>query len=96
MPQCQAIRATPIKRTEHKIVDYLEENEMQAVLDAVDIDSRTGIRDQALLLLLYNTGARVSEIVNLTLDDLRLDGASPQIQLLGKGRKQRSCPIWPI
>lgn len=94
MLQCRQIRAIPLKRTEHKTIDYLEEKEMQAVLDAVDINSRTGIRDRALLLLLYNTGARVSEIVDLELDCLRLDD-SAQIKLMGKGRKERSCPLWP-
>ena len=94
MLQCRQIRAIPLKRTEHKSIDYLEEKEMQAVLDAVDINSRTGIRDRALLLLLYNTGARVSEIVDLELDRLRLDD-SAQIKLMGKGRKERSCPLWP-
>jgi site-specific recombinase XerD len=68
---------------------------MQAVLDAVDINSRTGVRDRALLLTLYNTGARVSEIVGLTREDLRLDGTCAQVKLLGKGRKRRSCPLWP-
>jgi integrase/recombinase XerD len=91
---CQAIRAIPLKRTEHKAVDYLEEKEIQAMLDAVDVNSRTGIRDKALLLLLYNTGARVSEIVGLNVTDLRLDDA-PQVKLLGKGKKHRSCPLWP-
>jgi len=91
---CGQIRAIPLKRAEHKTVDYLEEKEMQAVLNAVDVNSRTGIRDRALLMLLYNTGARVSEIVALELDDLRLDD-SAQIRLLGKGRKERSCPLWP-
>ena len=91
---CGQIRAIPLKRTEHKTVDYLEEKEMQALLDAVDVNSRTGMRDRALLLLLYNTGARVSEIVALELDDLRLDD-SAQIRLLGKGGKERSCPLWP-
>ncbi len=95
MPQCQAIRALPLKRAEHKVVEYLEEGEMQALLDAIDVDSRTGVRDRALLLVLYNTGARVSEIVTLTPEDLRLHGACPQVKLLGKGRKQRSCPLWP-
>jgi len=93
--QCQRIRAIPLKRTQHQTVDYLQEKEMQAVLDAVDINSRTGIRDRALLLLLYNTGARVSEIVELKLPDLRLNGAAGQIHLLGKGKKHRSCPLWP-
>ena len=90
----QTIRTIPLKRTEHKTVDYLEEKEMQALLDATDLHSRTGVRDKALLLLLYNTGARVSEIVQLKLPDLRLDGAA-QVKLLGKGKKYRSCPLWP-
>jgi len=67
---------------------------MQAVFDAVDINSRTGIRDRALLLFLYNTGARVSEVVNLELSDLR-SGDAAQITLHGKGNKDRSCPLWP-
>ena len=90
----QTIRTIPLKRTEHKTVDYLEEKEMQALLNAVDLDSRTGVRDKALLLLLYNTGARVSEIVQLKVADLRLDGVA-QVKLLGKGKKYRSCPLWP-
>jgi site-specific recombinase XerD len=92
--QCQTIRAIPLKRTAHRTVDYLEENEMQALLDSVEINSRTAIRDRALFLLLYNTGARVSEIVGLKLCDLRLD-RTPQVELLGKGRKHRACPLWP-
>ena len=90
---CQRIRTIPIKRTQHKTVDYLEENEMQALLNAVDLNSRTGVRDNALLLLLYNTGARVSEIVELKEADLRLHGVA-QIKLLEKGNKYRSCPLW--
>ena len=91
---CQMIRTIPIKRTQHKTVDYLEENEMQAMLGVVEPDSRNGVRDNALLLLLYNTGGRVSEIVGLKVEDLRLDG-SAQVKLLGKGNKYRSCPLWP-
>ena len=93
--QCQAIRALPLKRTTHTPVTYLEESEMQTVLGTVDLSTRTGVRDQALLLLLYNTGARVSEIVGLTVEDLHLNGATAQVQLLGKGGKTRSCPLWP-
>jgi site-specific recombinase XerD len=89
----QTIRAIPQKRTEHKTVGYLEENEIQTLLDAVDVNSRTGVRDKALLLLLYNTGARVSEVVELKGSDLRLDDA-PQVRFLGKGKKHRSCPLW--
>lgn len=91
---CQRIRTIPLKRTQHKTVGYLEENEMQALLNVVELNSRSGVRDKALLLLLYNTGARVSEIVGLNLTDLRLDGTA-QVTLLGKGNKYRSCPLWP-
>jgi len=94
LAQCRQIRAIPLKRTDPVRVDYLEEAELQALMDAVDLNARTGIRDRALLLLLYNTGARVSEIVTLDLDHLRLDG-STQVNLQGKGNKHRACPLWP-
>lgn len=92
--QSQIVRTIPLKRTTYSTIDYLEENEMQALFDAVNVRSRTGIRDRALLLLLYNTGARVSEVVHLALTDVRLNGAA-QVNLLGKGRKTRTCPLWP-
>ena len=92
--QCQKIRTIPLKRTEHKTVDYLEEQEMQAMLDTVNVASRTGIRDRALFLLFYNTGARVSEIVGIKAGDLHLQGAA-YVKLTGKGKKHRSCPLWP-
>ena len=91
---CHTIRTIPLKRTQHKTVDYLEENEMQALLNVVELNPRNGVRDNALLLLLYNTGARVSEIVKLNVGDLRLNDAA-QVKLLGKGQKYRSCPLWP-
>jgi len=94
LPHYQTIHTIPLKRTEYQTVAYLEEKEMQALLNAVDLSSRTGLRDKSLLLLLYNTGARVSEIVQLKVTDLRLDG-SAQVKLLGKGQKFRSCPLWP-
>ena len=94
LAQCRQIRAIPLKRTGPVRVDYLEEAELQALMDAVDLNARTGVRDRALLLLLYNTGARVSEVVTLDLDHLRLDG-STQVDLQGKGNKHRACPLWP-
>lgn len=93
LAQAQSVRTIPLKRTPYPTIDYLEENEMRALLDAVDTHSRTGIRDRALLLVLYNTGARVSEMVCLALSDVRLDGAA-QVTLFGKGRKTRLCPLW--
>ena len=53
-----------------------------------------GQRDYALLLFLYNTGARASEAAHLTIRDLNL-GTSPSVRILGKGRKIRPCPLWP-
>jgi len=91
---CQKVRTIPRKRTEHKTVPYLEEEEMQGLFDSVDPKSRTGIRDKALLLFAYNTGARASEIVGVRRADLRLD-TSGQVKVIGKGKKQRSCPLWP-
>ena len=60
----------------------------------MDSGLHNGIRDKALLLLLYNTGARVSEIAEINIPDLRLDAVG-HARLLGKGKKQRSCPLWP-
>lgn len=91
---CRKIRSIPVKRVEHKTVEYLDAHEMQAIFDSVDIKIHTGIRDKALLLTLYNTGARVQEIVDLSISDLRLIPPG-QVKLLGKGRKQRACPLWP-
>jgi site-specific recombinase XerD len=97
VPQCldnsQRISAIVPKKTPHKMVDYLDPNELKAIMDSIDAASRNGIRDQALLLLMHNTGARVQEIVDIKLNDLRLDAAS-QIKLTGKGKKQRVCPLW--
>ncbi len=97
VPQClensQKINAIPQKKTAHKMIDYLDPDELKAIMDSIDAASRNGIRDQALLLLMHNTGARVQEIVDIKLNDLRLDAAS-QIKLTGKGKKQRVCPLW--
>lgn len=92
LAQCRQIRAFPLKRTGQVSIDYLEETELQALMDATDLNTRTGVRDPALLLLLNNTGARVSEIVGLDIDHLRLN-VSAQIELLGKDNKPRTCPL---
>lgn len=92
--RCQRISAIPTKRTEHKTIDYLEDEEMRALLDSVDQNARNGPRNYALLLFLYNTGARVQEAVDLKAVDLRLK-APFQVKLTGKGRKERACPLWP-
>jgi len=91
---CQRILAVPFKRARHRVVEYLEADEIRALLDAPDHTTPDGRRDRALLLALFNTGARVQEILDLRPCDLQL--VRPlQVRLRGKGRKERLCPLWP-
>ncbi len=91
---CQRILAIPFKRARPRIVEYLERDEVAAVLDAPDRATPDGRRDHALLLTLFNTGARVQEVLDLRPADLQL--VRPfHARLRGKGRKERLCPLWP-
>lgn len=94
MERCKRICDIPLKRTEHRTIEYLEDEQVRALLESVEPSSPNGLRDYALLLFLYNTGARVQEAVDLELTDLRLQPPF-QVKLTGKGRKQRVCPLWP-
>jgi site-specific recombinase XerD len=94
MVRCQQIGAIAKKRTEYKAIEYLEDHEMRAVLESVDLNIRRGPRDYTLLLFLYNTGARAQEAVDLRVSDVRLE-APYQVKLTGKGRKERVIPLWP-
>jgi site-specific recombinase XerD len=91
---CQRILAVPFKRAAPRLVEYLEAAEVAAILDAPDRDTPHGRRDRALLLTLFNTGARVQEILDLRPTDLQLQRPF-QARLHGKGRKDRLCPLWP-
>jgi len=82
------------KRAKYRAIEYLEPEEARAVIAAIDISSARGQRDRALLLLLYNTGARVSEALAVRRGDIRLDRPR-HVRFLGKGRKERICPLWP-
>jgi integrase/recombinase XerD len=72
---------------------YLDQNEVKTLLAVPSARDRLGLRDRALLTLLYNSGARATEIVQLSIKDLRLD-TPIQVRILGKGRKERVCPLW--
>jgi integrase/recombinase XerD len=85
--------AVPMKRFDRPLLGFLTREEMQAILDSPDTATWAGQRDHALFTMLYNTGARVSEIIDLQVRNLILD-TSPAIHLMGKGRKQRSVPLW--
>jgi integrase/recombinase XerD len=91
---CQRILAVPFKRARPRLVEYLEANEIRALLDAPNRTTADGRRDYALLLGLFNTGARVQEILDVRPCDLQLTRPL-QVRLRGKGRKERLCPLWP-
>ena len=91
---CQRLLAIPTKRTRIAPVEYLEGDEIGAMLEAVDLHQPRGQRDQALLLTLFNTGARVQEILDVRPVDLQLERPY-LVRLRGKGRKERTCPLWP-
>ena len=91
---CQRILAVPFKRAGVRAVDYLEFEEIQAILAAIDRTSPDGRRDFVLLETMFNTGARVQEILDLRPCDLQLERPF-QVRLFGKGRKERICPLWP-
>ncbi|MCK4414662.1 MAG: tyrosine-type recombinase/integrase [Candidatus Eisenbacteria sp.] len=91
---CQKLLALPFKRANQRVVEYLEADEIRAILDAPDRSTTGGRRDYTLLLALFNTGARVQEIVEIRPCDLQLERPR-QVLLRGKGRKERFCPLWP-
>jgi integrase/recombinase XerD len=86
------VRLVPIKKGVGAGVPYLEKPEIDALLAAPDSSTPQGARDHALLLFLYNTGARVSEATTLRIGDV--DWQTKSVQIMGKGRKQRRCPLW--
>ncbi len=93
---CSQIRAVPFKRFTRNELSYMDKPEMDALLAAPDRHTEQGLRDHALLLFLYNSGARVSEAASLMIGDLNLKSNQlGDVQLRGKGRKVRRCPLWP-
>ena len=90
---CRRVLDIPIKRTSSRSMTYLDQPEIAALLRAPSRSQRLGPRDRALLTLMYNTGARASEVVALDIVDLRLEPPA-QVRVVGKGRKERVCPLW--
>lgn len=87
------VLAIPVKRTTRRLIHFLTREEMDAVLAACNQATWAGRRDHALLLTLYNTGARVSEMTALRRSDIRA-GTTTVVHLQGKGRKDRVVPLW--
>lgn len=93
LPVAQRVLAIPMKRFERPLLGYLSRVEVAAILEAPDARTWSGRRDRALLGLLYNSGARVSEATAWRRADVTLE-PSRSIQIRGKGRKQRIVPLW--
>jgi site-specific recombinase XerD len=92
MLQCQKILAIPLQRHTRSTVAYLSKEELAEILAQPDVQTSEGRRDAVLLSVLYDTGARVQELIDLSVGDLRLDPPA-QLRLLGKGRKMRAVPL---
>jgi len=92
--QCAAVLRIPTKQAPVAEVRDLDEDEISAILAQPNRLKLEGQRDHVLLAFLYNTGARIQEALDLSVQALRLE--SPfQVRLFGKGRKERICPLWP-
>ncbi len=90
---CAQVRLIPFKKTSHPNITYLDKPEMDALLAAPERSTQQGRRDYALLLFLYNSGTRASEAAGVRVADVDWDRRS--VKILGKGNKQRICPLWP-
>lgn len=89
----QQILAIPMKRFERPMLEYLSRDEVRALLAAPGVATWCGRSDTVMLALLYNTGARVSELIGIRVADVTL-AATATVRLHGKGRKQRTVPLW--
>ncbi len=92
--QYHRVLSLPTKQARSPLATYLEPEDIRVILGKPDRRTPLGLRDHALLLFLYNTGARVSEALAVQVQDLDLTKPS-QVRLHGKGRKDRICPLWP-
>lgn len=93
LDQAQRIHAIPVKRTDETLVRHMTRDEVQALLDAPDPRTPTGVRDRAMLHLAFAGGLRVSELVGLRLDQLHFT-PEPMLHVIGKGRRERILPLW--
>lgn len=93
LDQVRRVLAIPFKRTDSRLVPYLDRRELQAILDAPEPRTRDGIRDRAMLHIAFAGGLRVSELIGIQLDDLTLHPTA-SVLVRGKGRRERVLPLW--
>jgi integrase/recombinase XerD len=92
--QSRRILAIPSKRADTKLVRHLSQAEMEAILRAPDTTTRAGRRDRAMIHLAFAAGLRVTELVTLPLTSVDMVASTPSVRVVGKGRKERSLPMW--
>jgi site-specific recombinase XerD len=90
----RSILAIPMKRFERPLIGFLSREHMRAILEAPNPVTWSGQRDRVMLATLYNTGVRVCELIDMRVADLSFE-SGPAIHVRGKGRKERSVPLWP-
>lgn len=93
LADAQRVAAVPSKRTPPPRTRFLQRDEVEALFEALPSSGPRALRDRTLLLILYNTGARVQEVAQLQVRHLEL-GPKPRVRLHGKGDKWRVCPLW--
>jgi len=89
---CQRMMAIPLQRQVPRVVDYLSPESLAVILRQPDLAKRAGRRDAVLMSLLYDTGTRVQELLDLSVRDVRLESPA-QVRVTGKGRKTRVVPL---
>jgi len=89
----QAVLAIPMKSFDRPLVGFLSRKQVEGLLAAPDQNTWSGRRDRVMLAMLYNTGARVSELIGMRIADLSLLPTAA-IRIRGKGRKERCIPLW--
>jgi site-specific recombinase XerD len=94
LAEAERVEAIPSKRTSPPQTHYLERDEIEDLFHTLPKQGALALRDRALFMVLYNTGARVQEVADLSVADVDLDGPL-RVRLHGKGDKWRSCPLWP-
>ena len=90
---CSRVTQIPVKRHSETLLEYLEPEEMEAIIASADRSKPEGRRNYVILLMLFNTGCRVSELTQLTSDNIRLEPPR-HVRILGKGRRWRTVPLW--
>jgi integrase/recombinase XerD len=93
LEQVRQIHAIPTKRHDQVLIRHLTMGEVQAILNAPNLATRLGIRDRAMLHLCFACGLRVSELVGVRMEQVTLH-RPPSIRVHGKGRRERSLPLW--